>query len=510
MRKRVWTTQPPAGTPIDWDSPLSEGLVDVIEFYGAPRSKLLGTAPSYFGTSQKFGAPFAGAVSFDTTASYGGVAFNRSDLLYGPRDQTILLVGSVNAFSAKYAGLFGTGNPSGGENCLFVQYAGTPNDFYIEAGSGGDHPITIPIALGLPVTIAVSATASSTSAFLNGELVGTATAGTAAVSSADLVLFGERTQNASYATEGRAALLLFYGGVLQGAEHALGARNPWQIYHRRQRTYSIVQSTGNNGTAAITEGTDTVSASGNIQIAGTAAITEGADTSTASGNLLIPGTASITEGHDTVAATGSTSGVVVGTASITEGQDAVSASGSLRVSGTASITEGHDAVAATGSTSGVVVGTAAITEGHDSVSASGNIAIPARAAITEGFDAVLANGTIIITGSSAITEGRDFVLASGTAAGSGTIDMPNVVGQLYDQALLTLQNSGVYLPLVAYAFAPSSISVAWAKSNSRPGTVIAQSVPAGTGIPAGSPITLTVAQFPFSATIDMPPDWIQT
>lgn len=99
-----------------------------------------------------------------------------------------------------------------------------------------------------------------------------------------------------------------------------------------------------------------------------------------------------------------------------------------------------------------------------------------------------------------------------TAFTSGTIVtvMPNVVGMNYQMALLTMQEAGFYLPQFAGNQTSSQISYAWTKSTLPPGTVVAQSITGGTAATAGSPVVLTLSQFPFGAVIDSPPDWAQT
>lgn len=96
-------------------------------------------------------------------------------------------------------------------------------------------------------------------------------------------------------------------------------------------------------------------------------------------------------------------------------------------------------------------------------------------------------------------------------AGSGAApgNMPNLVGMNFYEALEILQNLGIYNPLPAYAFAPSSISVAWAKTRLPAGIVTAQSLAAASNAPPNALITLTVSSFPFGSVIDMPPDWKQ-
>ena len=166
-------------------------------------------------------------------------------------------------------------------------------------------------------------------------------------------------------------------------------------------------ASGAGGTAAITEASDTVSATGNIAIPGTASITEASDTVSATGALSVAGTAAITEGSDTVAATGV--GGEVGTAAITESSDTVSATGTLSVTGSATITEQPDATAATG---GITLsGAASIFEGGDIVVASGALALPGTASITEASDSVAGTGSVptqVIQGSPQWTISRSY------------------------------------------------------------------------------------------------------
>lgn len=154
-------------------------------------------------------------------------------------------------------------------------------------------------------------------------------------------------------------------------------------------------SSGVTGTASITEGADTVSASGTVQtvITGTATITEGADTASAAGNVVITGSAAFTEGQDTVSASGTvTGGGVAGSASFTEGADTANASGTVQqvITGTASQVEAADTIAASGNV--VIIGSASITEGQDTIAASGSAASPitGTVSITEEADTITA------------------------------------------------------------------------------------------------------------------------
>ena len=87
--------------------------------------------------------------------------------------------------------------------------------------------------------------------------------------------------------------------------------------------------------------------------------------------------------------------------------------------------------------------------------------------------------------------------------------MPDLYGIPFLEALERLQSAGIYLPIPAFSFLGSQISVKWMKSSLPGGFVVGQSIAAGLGVKAGTPITLTVSTFPFSSVIDMPPDWTQ-
>lgn len=178
------------------------------------------------------------------------------------------------------------------------------------------------------------------------------------------------------------------------------------------------------GTSSTTEGADTTSASGTLAIAGTSSTTEGADTTTAAGSVPATGTSSTTEGADTTTATGALT--VTGTSSTAEGADTTTAAGALTVTGTSSVTEGADTLSATGTTTGAITGSASVTEGADSVSATGSVAIAATAAVTEGADTLSATGTAPggpITGTASVTESADALSATGTVriTGSATV-----------------------------------------------------------------------------------------
>lgn len=194
-------------------------------------------------------------------------------------------------------------------------------------------------------------------------------------------------------------------------------------------TFTATENTSISGEASLTEGADSVAATGKLALSGAAAITEGADSVAAAATLAIKGEAGITEGADSLAATGrlaitgdasmtegadSVSGiianVILGAADIAEGDDQVAATGVLAIDGAASITEGADSVAAAGMLP--IVGAADIIEGDDVLSATASVLIQGAADIGEAADALSATGILLISGIADLVEGADSVEAS--------------------------------------------------------------------------------------------------
>ena len=408
---RPWTVQPPPGTPIDWDSPYAEGL----SVCWTPQYTILspggtnGTFSSYGVNSSGVGAVFNGTSD--------SVSFNGTTGAY-PAGLTFLYIASyLSAPSTSLQAVISRGAGSvanGFESSLYNEYGSPPNAVYSSYDPGSNTNMPLGFVNGREYSInGAPATAIGQPYTVSGAMgpLGSCTSN---------IALGAIFGGTKYYGNVEIQLALLWDSE-KGAPHLQRTTsNPWQIFHRRRRTYSIPASTGATGSAAITEGADVVSASGAIAISGSAAITEGADTVSATGALAISGIAAIAEGADTVAASG-TAGEVA-TAAITEGADSVAASGSLSVTGTASISEGADAVSATGAVS--VTGTAAIPEGSDSVAATGSAVSGAVATITEQADAVSATGALSVSGSASIFEGGDIVVGQGALPPQVTAGSP--------------------------------------------------------------------------------------
>ncbi len=406
-RRRVWTTQPPAGTPIDWDSPLTVGLVDVIEMYGIPRSKLLGTPATLFGTSQKFGQPTSQGVAFDTRASYAGVYFSRSDGKYATAAQTHIAVATYRSFKGVYSGLFATSDSSG-NGSLSLQYSSPQDlDVYVSNSTGVSNIFAANSLAGVPFVVILSVGGGAGVLSITGDGGYSSSFSVAApttYSTSRLVLFGERSAGTSYASEGTYALHLFYDQVLSASTRAELGGNPWQIFHRRRRTYSIAASGGSTitGSAAVDESSDIAAGSGGISIAGAGATTEGADTASGAGTVSIAGAASAAESADTASAAGTAGSSITGSGAAAEGADTGAGTGAVSISGAG-----------------------AATEQRDSAGGAGSISVSATGAVHEGADAAAAAGSLSISGAANATEGTD--KAAGTGSATGTLGAPGSI-----------------------------------------------------------------------------------
>jgi len=167
------------------------------------------------------------------------------------------------------------------------------------------------------------------------------------------------------------------------------------------------------GTAAITQATAVVAASGVESFVGTVAATQAVAVVAASGVEVFVGAAAITQATAAVSASGVTA--FVGTAGITQATAVVAASGVEAFTGTGAATQQAASVAASGAT--VFVGTAAVTQATATVAASGVTAFVGTGVVTQAVATVAASGVESFTGTGAVTQATAVVSATGTSGG---------------------------------------------------------------------------------------------
>ena len=179
--------------------------------------------------------------------------------------------------------------------------------------------------------------------------------------------------------------------------------------------FGVTAASGSTGTAAVTNASDTASASGTTTVTGALARTAANDTSSASGTTTVAGTLARTNADDTASASGSVGSPITGTVAATNAGDTSSAAGTTTVTGASARTAGNDSASAAGTTT--VLGTAARTNADDTGSASGSVggAVSGTAAVTAADDTAAASGTTAVTGAVSATAGNDTATASGAA-----------------------------------------------------------------------------------------------
>lgn len=459
---KPWSRQPPAGTPIDWDSPFAQDL----RFAYLPTSPadLVGKRPIYYiGTQYPLTADGVGV----------SVAWGGAGSAYCLRDPALEPpYFSMGVYVHRTGTLGSYARPLGktyhnGLNSPFLSYdvqwnSGTRTqdaiDGHLAIGTSLYSTTSSPNVGDGPQFVLWTYDGSYGRLYSQGTEVSNigvvGTTGYDTSSTGNLIISGSSAAAAANEWVGNIYLGLVWGHALTPAQAALYSSNPWQIFYKRRRVYSIIASSGGN-------------------LTGSAAIVLG-QSGTLLGNGTLTGSDTITFGQS---GTLTGAGALSGSDSITFGQSgALTGSGAL--SGSSAITWGGSAsllgAGALGGTAAIIFTSSATPYSPGSIRGSASISLSAL-------------GTIKSLG-----------------------NMPNVVGISYYQALEMLQSAGIYQPLVAYAFAPSQISVKWARSATLPpGFVTAQSLAAGAAVLPGSKLTLSIAQFPMNAVIDMPPDWQQ-
>ncbi len=400
----------------------------------------------------------AGAPTYE--ASSQGLGFYGSMGLLGRKSYATwpaaftwaaLAVGKTGG--AAYQTIIGGSQGTGG----VYPYIGAQSGTWFEGGADiyGPTFTSAPTAL-----IAASYVGTAVSFYVNGRLQGTGSLGAHPLTvggAATAMSVGYDWPSVANSFSGILLLGLFYSRLLAAYEHAALAGNPWQIFAPSHRRLYVLPASGGGGA-----------------ISGSAVVSF-----LASGALSAPGALS------------GAGQLAFGAAGTLTGPGVISGSGTLSFNAAG-------ALAGIGAVSGA---------GELSFGATGTLTQPGA---IQGTARVTFSGAAALLGRGALAAGAElgFDLAGALVNGSG-IPMPQLVGLNYYEALEVLQDAGIYLPVIAYAFRPSSISVKWAKSTLNAGFVAGQSIAAGLGVSAGAPVTLTLSQFPFNAVIDMPPDWKQ-
>lgn len=226
-----WTSQPQGAVGIDVaENPLVKGLVDVIDLScPIPRSVILGTPPTSFGTKPVGGVFRYGRVA-DASAAFGGWYFQRSDGKYTTAAQTHVAVAQYNSATGNYAGYFATADGTGASSSASLQDA-TGGDVWIYPAGTKVVGAANSFLTSTPLVLVLTVNSSTHAIYVNGDQIASITgAAVPTYSTSRLVLFGERSASASYAVKGKSALHLLYNRILSPWEIRAISLNPWQIF----------------------------------------------------------------------------------------------------------------------------------------------------------------------------------------------------------------------------------------------------------------------------------------
>jgi hypothetical protein len=237
MYKRAWTTQPPAGTPIDWDNPLTQDLIAL----GCPSwgalSALDPVTGGIFYAASSNGPP---RVLVGPSGLYW--AYQTGTFITGLREKITIPKVAIEQVSVCIP-LDSSGSNMAGNYGDDTFAYGTNSSLEPSCQIYGSTPTTItgstPITLGEQIVLGISAPTSisgTTELLLNGNVVGT---GTGTVNVGSNWTFSAVSGIGNTAQLKQVYLTLAWGRQLGNAERQQFVANPWQIFRKRQRFYSV-------------------------------------------------------------------------------------------------------------------------------------------------------------------------------------------------------------------------------------------------------------------------------
>ena len=462
-----WTRQPPPGTPIDWDNPLTEGLVacwplngtlvDLVKGNNLSASVHTSFSPFVAG----MGLYRAATASAGNTAAQpvtGAVACSVFSLFATTPGSTAKL--TTTQFGTATTGNLVSLNVESG--VLWARYDGFTQDGGAGFNDGGVHSClwTSPGGGNLQGSV------------LYGDGISVSVGGNSAFSIGAGTQFavGWAFSSAGAAFNGFLGPCYVWARTLTANEAVLLNANPWQLFWKRQRTYSLASSGGGvTALAGIIESLDAIAATATLSVSASAAVLEASDaiaaaahaSVTASAAILAPSDAivamaasganasgTILEGADSFQATATASTAANG--AITETADSIAASATASTSASAAILESSDTISAIASTG--ISASALILESADSIAATASLSISALAAFVESPDVIVARATASVSAAAAVAEGGDSIAAFASVAGAAVsasaaiVEQSDIVSGFASASLTPDPCMMVYLP----------------------------------------------------------------
>ena len=424
--RRIWTRQPQQAVAIDWSNPLTHGLADVIDLRIIPRSLILGTPASVFGSSLAYGRPTKNGLSFDNTQSYGGVYFQRADGAYATAEQTHLTIGQYDVSSGFYAGYFCTADGSGASASMSLQSAAGA-DVLVYPGGNTYAGVEAALLGAGQLVLALASKPGATDIYKNGVLIGSGSNSPDVKTTSRLVIFGERAALTAYSVKGKQLLHLFFNKKLSAAQIAALSENPWQIFRPQPRRLFFDAAVGGGNLSASATGGGI--ATGTAALAAQVALAS-VGVSTASGSAALAASVPLSAVGLSVA-----SGSAAPSATVT-----ISASGLAQAAGQAGLSasvlaQAAGAALASGNAT-LAAQLNALATGAAQAGGSANLSGGAAGSLSAS-GAAIAAGTAVLSVTVGL-QAAGSALASGTATGSA-----NAPGQVSATGGAAAGGSGV-------------------------------------------------------------------
>ena len=250
-RRRVWTTQPPPGTGIDWDNPLTDGLIfafpgnGTVELVSGASSTTAGSVTpavsadgvgnSNFSSANYLNWPQAIPPAFETNTSrpYSFFGIAATDLSAAANISQAGTVPNATWIGATIIGAGSAHNPS---NQLAITY-GSQYDYAF--------PGTFFETAGTPYRILIAQTGNAANAWRNHRFFGSMSG----VGTCTGLYYGIGIGN-GFVTAGFIGPVFWWAKDVTATGDVIAA-NPWQLFHKRRRAYSLI--TGSTISASISE-----------------------------------------------------------------------------------------------------------------------------------------------------------------------------------------------------------------------------------------------------------------
>ena len=253
---RPWTVQPPVGTGIDWDHPLARGLLCFFN----PTTPGRDAATGYINSQSASGQKAVKVIAYRGTrivAVYPGSSAGSTGLTYQQEASDSDAEGNFTALQIlpQRGSNYWTyvNNQSSASATGFQFYSGGGTQWQFSIGDGTTQyqtgPITPPDAVNGLASAVWGQRIGSTVYTLSGTTSASVAASAVALPATAILNLGGGAGGGVVVPAG--GIVALWDWALPLSARLSIERNPWQVFHRRRRVYSLI--TGSTISASISE-----------------------------------------------------------------------------------------------------------------------------------------------------------------------------------------------------------------------------------------------------------------